>query len=60
MENQEKIQRENPEKQKNLEMDGGYDKIYPCAEPLRQLVPALHTCHFQLSRTSLMQKKEPS
>jgi len=35
MENQEKIQRENPEKQKNLEMDGGYDKIYPCAELLR-------------------------
>lgn|GEM_PF-3476054 len=48
------------EKRKSLEMDGRYDKIYPCAEQLRQLVPALHADHFQLSRTSLMQKKEPS
>ncbi len=35
MQNWRKAEKKTPEKQKNLEMEEGYDKIYHYAEPLR-------------------------
>lgn len=41
------------EKRKSLEMDGGYDKIYPCAEQLTVNTRPVHANHDKFSKQKL-------